>query len=87
VTSGWAAVESLAMGPVEVGDRVETAIRIAALVTASFVRAELTTLAYSYEKSNKDVLAGEIKTARSNKERCEKIMERLRAYPNNSIRR
>ena len=46
VTSGWAAVESLAMGPAEDGDRIETAIRIAALVTASFVRAGLTTLAF-----------------------------------------
>jgi len=41
----------------------------------------LTTLAYSYEKSNKDTLAGEIKAAGSNKERCEKIMQRLMTPP------
>ncbi|QJX01060.1 hypothetical protein [Frigoriglobus tundricola] len=81
VTSGWAAVESLAMGPAEDGDRIETAVRIAALVTASFVRAELTTLAYSYAKSNKDALTGEIKSAANNKERCEKIMQRLQTPP------
>ena len=46
------------MGPAEDGDRIETAIRIAALVTASFVRAGLTTLAFAYEKSNKDISRG-----------------------------
>ncbi len=81
VTSGWAAVESLAIGPAEDGERIETAVRLAALVTASFVRAELTTLAYSYEKSNKDALAREIKAAGSNKEKCEKIMQRLMTQP------
>jgi hypothetical protein len=81
VTSGWAAVDSLVMGPAEEGDRIETAVRIAALVTASFVRAELTTLAYAYAKSNKDALAGEIKAAASNKERCEKILQRLMTLP------
>jgi hypothetical protein len=81
VTSGWAAVESLAMGPAEEGDRIETAVRIAALVTASFVRAELTTLAYAYEKSNKDALAADIKAAASNKEKCEKVLQRLITAP------
>jgi len=79
VTSGWAALESLSMGPAEDGDRIETAVRIAALVTASFVRAELTTLAYSYVKSNNDQTASEIKSAKNNKERCDKIMQRLLA--------
>jgi hypothetical protein len=81
VTSGWAALESLSMGPAEDGDRIETAVRIAALVTASFVRAELTTLAYSYEKSNKDQTATEIKAAKSNRERCDKIVQRLLEAP------
>jgi hypothetical protein len=81
VTSGWAALESLSMGPAEDGDRIQTAVRIAALVTASFVRAELTTLAYSYEKSNKDETANEIKAAQTNRERCDKIMQRLQATP------
>ena len=81
VTSGWAAVESLAMGPAENSDRIETAVRIATLVTASFVRAELTTLAYAYEKSHKDELAVEIKAAGSNKEKCEKILQRLMKSP------
>ena len=69
------------MGPAEDGDRIETAVRIAALVTASFVRAELTTLAYSYEKSNKDQTATEIKAAKSNRERCDKIVQRLLETP------
>jgi hypothetical protein len=81
VTSGWAALESLSMGPAEDGDRIETAVRIAALVTASFVRAELTTLAYSYAKSNKDQTATEIKAAKSSRERCDIIMQRLLAAP------
>lgn len=87
VTSGWAALESLAMGPAEDGDRIETAIRIAALVTASFIRAELTTLAYSYEKSNKDLLAGELKATANNKERCEKMLQRLMSPPLPTFRR
>jgi hypothetical protein len=81
VTSGWAALESLVMGPAEEGERIETAMRVTTLVTASFVRAELTTLAYAYEKANKDALATEIKGAASNKERCEKILQRLTAGP------
>jgi len=77
VTSGWAALESLSMGPAEDGNRVETAIRAASLVAASFVRAELTTLAYSYAASNKDTLSNEIRTAKTNIERTQKILQRL----------
>jgi hypothetical protein len=69
VTSGWAALESLAMGPAEDGNRAETAIRIASLISASFARAELTTLAYSYSSSNNDQLAQEIKAAPTNRAR------------------
>ena len=81
VTSGWAAMESLAMGPAEDGNRVETAIRMASLVTASFARAELTTLAYSYSSSNKDQLAADIRVATTNKERTERMMRRLTMQP------
>jgi hypothetical protein len=81
VTNGWAALESLAMGPAEDENRAESAIRIAALVTASFPRAELTTLAYSYSSSNKDQLASDIRHATTNKERTERIMQRLRTPP------
>ena len=69
------------MGPAEDGNRVETAIRIAALVTGSFARAELTTLAYSYSSSNKDQLAKDIHAATSNKERTELMLQRLSASP------
>ena len=81
VTSGWAALESLCMGPAEDGNRIETAMRAASLVTASFVRAELTTLAYSYAKSNKDAVSADIKRSASNKERTEKILHRLITPP------
>lgn len=81
VTSGWAALESLSMGPAEDGNRVETAIRVAALVTASFARAELTTLAYSYTSSNRDQLASDLRAAGSNRERTEKMMQRLGVQP------
>jgi len=77
VTSGWAAMESLSMGPAEDGNRVEAAIRMAYLVTASFGRAELTTLAYSYAKSNKDALATQITNATSNKEKTEILMQQI----------
>lgn len=79
VTSGWAALESLAMGPAEGEERVETAIRIASLVTASFPRAELTTLAYSYGASHNDALAAELRNATSNRERTMRILDLLRA--------
>jgi hypothetical protein len=36
-------------------------------VAASFARAELTTLAYSYAKSNTDALASRIDLAKSNR--------------------
>lgn len=69
------------MGPAEDGNRVETAIRIASLVTASFARAELTTLAYSYCDSNKDALAADIRNAATNRERTERMLQRLTAPP------
>lgn len=81
VTSGWAALESLAMGPAEKEERAETAIRIASLVTASFPRAELTTLAYSYMSSNTDQLAADLKAAHTNRERTEMMMNRLGTAP------
>jgi hypothetical protein len=77
VTSGWAAMESLSMGPAEDGNRVEAAVRMAYLVAASFARAELTTLAYSYAKSNKDALASQIDLANSNREKTELILRQL----------
>ena len=81
VTSGWAAMESLSMGPAEDGNRVETAIHIASLITASFARAELTTLAYSYCDSNKDALATDIRKAATNRERTERMLKRLTVAP------
>lgn len=77
VTSGWAAMESLSMGPAEDGNKVEAAIRMAYLVTASFARAELTTLAYSYAKSNTNALASQIELAKSNREKTELILQQL----------
>ena len=50
-------------------------------MTASFPRAELTTLAYSYTSSNKDQLATDIRVATTNKERTERIMQRLTTPP------
>jgi hypothetical protein len=77
VTSGWAAMESLSMGPAEGGNRVEAAIRMAYLVTASFARAELTTLAYSYCNSNQDALSTEIDNAKRNKQKTEILMREI----------
>jgi hypothetical protein len=77
----WAALESLAMGPDEDGENVETAVRMAALVTASFARAELTNLAYSYCTSNKDLLADNISSAATNRAKTEMILTRLLAKP------
>jgi hypothetical protein len=74
VTSGWAALESLSIGPAESVERVETAIRSAALIAASFPRAELTTLAHAYVSSQSDALADQIRGAGDNKQRVEVLL-------------
>ena len=74
------APKSLSMGPAEDGNRVETAIRIGSLVTASFPRGELTTLTYSIIVQQRPA-ATDIPVATTNKERTERIIQRLTTPP------
>lgn len=81
VTSGWAALESLAIGPAEAENRAETATRAAALITASYPRAELTKLAYAYTTSHSDNLSTALKNAPNNKTRAELMLSSLQTQP------
>jgi hypothetical protein len=76
VSGGWAAIESLLVGP---GDRgkVVAGERLAALVACSYPRAELTTLAYAYAKQHEDDLAEQIREAESNRKRAELIQSAI----------
>ena len=67
VTGGWAAIEALLIRPGE-SKHYEAADRLAALVTCSFPRAEMTPLAYQHSETS-DILAGQIRAARTNKQK------------------
>lgn len=81
VSGGWAAIESLLVGP---GDRgkVVAGERLAALVACSYPRAELTTLAYAYAKQHEDDLATRIREAESNRKRAQLIQTAIRDATN-----
>ena len=67
ITGGWAAIEALLTHPGE-GKHHEAADRLAALVTCSFPRAEMTPLAYRHSEGS-DPLAAEIRNASANKQK------------------
>jgi hypothetical protein len=68
ITGGWSAIESLLIRPGE-GSHHLAADRLAALVTCSLPRAELTTLAYRHAENANDALATSIKAADTNREK------------------
>ena len=79
VSGAWAAVETLLTGP---GDRakVHAADRLAALIACSFVRAELTELAYRYSDSGSDTSKTEaLRSVETNTERSGLMAEFLQA--------
>lgn len=65
VAGGWGAIEGLLADP---SDRASAADNLAALVTCSFPRAELTMLSYQAQRSGTDHFA-ELNLASSNRER------------------
>lgn len=69
IAGAWAAVESLLTGP---GDRgnVAAADRLARIAACSFVRHELTTLAWEHTRTAVDALAGQIATCTDNRSRA-----------------
>lgn len=73
----WAAIESLLFHPGDEGDMAEgravAADRLAAIVTCSWPRAELTALSYRHKASSTDQITAELRTCRSNLQRSEVI--------------
>ncbi len=79
VAGGWSAVESLLTAP---GDRgnVVAADRLAALVTCSWPRAELTTLAWAREKQKSGpglMLANDLRGLATNREKAARFLRAL----------
>lgn len=77
IASGWAAIESLLQGPDERGGEV-AASRMATIVACSLARAELTTLAYSYQDSHDDELAGRLRRCDTNRQRAHELEVAIR---------
>ena len=76
VSGGWSAIESLLSQAADAGEgrpgRVVAADRLAALVTCSWPRAELTALSYRHQPANPDALSNGLV-------RCQKNVDRSRA--------
>lgn len=77
----WAAIESLLYHPGDQADieegRAVAADRLAAIVTCSWPRAELTTLSYRHKPSQPDAVSTELRTCRSNLQRCDIVAKAL----------
>jgi hypothetical protein len=79
VTGGWAAIEALLIRPGE-GSHHIAADRLAALLTCSLVRAELTPLAYCHmENASPSPLVTDLKASKTNHERVRLVEDHLRA--------
>lgn len=68
----WSAVESL-LSAVDDSENVASGDRLAALITCSFSRAELTRLAHAHCETSTDSLATSIKNASTNRDRAQLI--------------
>jgi hypothetical protein len=83
VAGSWAALESLLYHPGDEGDRKEgraiAATRLAALVTCSWPRAELTALSYRHKPASPDLLAQQLAKATTNRERAIAVASALQA--------
>jgi hypothetical protein len=81
LASAWATIESLLCGPTDLESRI-AASRMAAIVTGSLPRAELTPLGHGYQEEHDDELAAELAACGTNLEMAV-VMERAirRAEP------
>lgn len=83
VAGGWAALESLLHHPGDPADRREgrvvAAVRMAAIVTGSWPRAEMTALSYAHRPEEPDLLAGQLALAKSNRMRAATVAAALQA--------
>ena len=77
VSGGWAAIETLLLGPGDAGDRGVAGDRMASFVACSFPRAELTTLAYAHQKTCDDALARSIADAGANRARAALVADAI----------
>lgn len=78
VAGGWSAIEFLLRGPGD-SENVAAADRLAALVACSWPRAELTTIAKSRIDTVDDELSAELAAYATNRERCDRLVEAIRA--------
>ena len=76
ITGGWAAIEGLLIRAGEQGHHL-AADRLAALITCSLPRAEMTPLAYHHAQNANDVLADRINTAGNNRDKVRHVEEHL----------
>lgn len=80
-TGAWAAIESLLTHPADPGDleegKVVAADRLAAIVTCSWPRAELTALSYRHHPDIPDELARTLAASASNLDRSRALAEHL----------
>jgi len=83
VAGGWAALESLLYHAGDPADRKDgraiAAARMAALVTCSWPRAELTALSHAHKPATPDHLARQLANAASNRERAIAVASALRS--------
>ena len=83
VAGGWAALESLLYHPSDQADRkdgrVVAAIRMAAMVTCSWPRGELTALSYGHMPGTPDLLMQQLANATTNRERAIAVAVALQA--------
>jgi hypothetical protein len=83
VAGGWAALESVLYNPGDQADRKDgraiAAIRMAAMVTCSWPRAELTALSYEHQPGIPDLLTQELANATTNRERAIAVAAAIQA--------
>ena len=77
ITSGWAAIEALLIRPDE-DKHYQAADRLAALITCSLPRAELTHLAYQHKPDHPDTLSEQLETANNNYQKIQLVEEHLK---------
>ncbi|HET9893920.1 MAG TPA: hypothetical protein VFQ44_03200 [Streptosporangiaceae bacterium] len=81
VAGGWAAIESLLSNPHDPKDdrsgKALAADRLAAIITCSWPRAELTTLAHRYQRANDTTLTRQLDSLATNRERCRLLARAL----------
>jgi hypothetical protein len=83
VSGGWSAIESLLSHPADTAEgkpgRVIAADRLAAIVTCSWPRAELTALSYRHHPAAPDALSSRLDSVCRNRDRCQAVADTLLA--------